>query len=230
MVLPPVEGSLLSYLDVVDRDHLVAIGVRRRFAEGDLLLRQGDPSDHVLLLLAGWVRVYAASVNGQETMVALRGPGDLVGELAALHGWDRTANVQALTRVDAAQLLRPQFVECVYGNSAIAVGLVKQMSARLREVQTILTEITTLDVNQRVATYLLQLASRHGTPGPDGITLSMPLSQQDIASRIGASLRGVARAMAALRDRGIICTTRRRIVLRRPDALRSLVRNVPRGT
>jgi CRP/FNR family transcriptional regulator, cyclic AMP receptor protein len=55
------------------------------------------------------------------------------------------------------------------------------------------------------------------------------LSQQDIANRVGASLRGVARAMALLRDRGIVVTTRRRIVIARPDVLRAFAANVPRG-
>lgn len=229
MDLPPVAGSLLSFVGAAECDRLMSAGVRRRFFDGDLLLRQGDPSDHVLLLLTGWVRVYSTSVDGQETMVALRGAGDLVGELAALHGWDRTASVQALTPVDVVQLLREQFVECVHTSPVIAVGLIKQMSARLREVETILFEVNTLDVSRRVATYLVELASRHGAPGADGVVLGMPLSQQDIASRVGASLRGVARAMRLLRDRGIICTTRRRIVIVRPDVLRSFAGNMPHG-
>jgi CRP/FNR family cyclic AMP-dependent transcriptional regulator len=128
------------------------------------------------------------------------------------------------------QLLRDQFVECLYTRPMIAVGLIKQMSTRLREVENILVEVNTLDLNRRVATYLWRLANRHGTPGPDGVVLGMPLSQQDIAGRVGASLRGVARALAMLRRRGIICTTRRRIVIVRPDVLRSFAGNMPDGT
>jgi CRP/FNR family transcriptional regulator, cyclic AMP receptor protein len=225
MDLPPVEGSLLSYISAADRDLLMSAGVRRRFVENELMLHQGDPSDHVFLLMAGWVRVYAITADGQENMIALRGPGDLVGELAAINGWDRTASVQSLTPVHVVQLLRTAFVDCVYANPAIAVGLIKQLSARLREVEAILLEVNTLDVSRRVATYLLHLASRHGAPGPDGVALGMPLSQQDIAGRVGASLRGVARALALLRDRGIIFTNRKQIVIVRPDVLRSFASN-----
>jgi len=227
MDLPPVEGSLLSYIDAADRDLLISTGIRRRFAENELMLHQGDPSDHVFVVMAGWVRIYATSADGQETMIALRGPGDLVGELAAINGWDRTASVQTLTAVHVVQLLRSAFVDCVYANPAIAVGLIKQLSARLREVEAILFEVTTLDIGRRVATYLLHLASRHGAPGPNGVVLGMPLSQQDIAGRVGASLRGVARALALLRDRGIISTNRKNIVIVRPDVLRSFASNTP---
>lgn len=227
MDLPPVEGSLLSYVSAADRDLLMSTGVRRRFVENELMLHQGDPSDHVFLLMAGWVRVYAITADGQENMIALRGPGDLVGELAAINGWDRIASVQALTPVHVVQLVRTAFVDCVYANPAIAVGLIKQLSARLREVEATLLEVNTLDVSRRVATYLLYLASRHGAPGPDGVALGMPLSQQDIAGRVGASLRGVTRALALLRDRGIIFTNRKQIVIVRPDVLRSFANNTP---
>ncbi|HEX4703577.1 MAG TPA: Crp/Fnr family transcriptional regulator [Pseudonocardiaceae bacterium] len=230
MDIRPVDGTLLGYLGTPDSDHLVSLGVRRHFAEGDVLLRQGDPTDHVLVLLSGWVRVYSLTQDGQETVIALRGPGDAVGELAALHGWDRTASVQALAPVEAVQLLRHQFIECLHHRPTIAVALIKQMSIRLREIESTLLDVTTLDVSRRVAVYLLRMARQHGTPNPAGTDLGMPLSQQDIANRVGASLRGVARAMALLRDRGIVVTTRRRIVIARPDVLRSFAGNMPRGT
>jgi CRP-like cAMP-binding protein len=162
-------------------------------------------------------------------MIALRGPGDLVGELAAINGWDRSASVQALESVDVVQLLRPAFAERVYTHPAIAVGLIKQLSARLLEVETILLQVTTLDVSRRVATYLLQLADRHGSPGPDGVEVGLPLTQHDLAGRAGASLRGVARALAELRERGIISTDRRHIVIVRPDLLRAFVGDTPDG-
>lgn len=229
MDLRPVEGSLLSYVGAADRVHLISLGVRRRFAEGDVLLRQGDPSDHVFVLLSGWVRVYSIYPDGQEIMVALRGTGDAIGELAALHGWDRTANVQALTPVDVVQLLRHQLVECLHARPTVAVAMIKQMSIRLRELNTILTDVTTLDVSRRVATYLLRLAGQHGTTGPAGLALDVPISQQDIASQVGASLRGVARAMALFRDRGIVLTSRRQIVIAHPGVLRSFAGNMPHG-
>jgi CRP/FNR family transcriptional regulator, cyclic AMP receptor protein len=229
MHVRPIDGTLLGYLDAADRDHLSDLGVHRRFAEGDVLLRQGDPTDHVLVLLTGWARVYSLSPDGQETVIALRGPGDAVGELAALHGWDRTASVQALSPVDAIQLRRHQFIECLHRRPTIAVAMIKQMSIRLREIETNLLDVTTLDVSRRVAAYLLRMAHQHDTPNPGGTDLGIPLSQQDIANRVGASLRGVARAMALLRDRGIVVTTRRHIVIARPDVLRAFADNVPRG-
>lgn len=225
----PTEGTLFAYLEPVDRAYLVSLGDRRRFAEGDVLLRQGDPTDHVLVLLSGWVRIYSTGRDGQEVVLALRGPGDVLGELAALHGWDRTASIQALEPVGVAQLRSARFLDCLNARPTIAIAMIKQMSTRLREAEMALLDFATQDVSRRVASYLARMARQHGIPGPNGIALSVPLSQQDIANRVGASLRGVARAMAVLRERGIVVSARRRIVIARPDVLRSFAGNVPDG-
>lgn len=227
MDLQPVEGSLLGFLSDADRVYLVSGGVRRQFAENDVLLRQGDPTDHVLVVETGWVRIYFTDPDGQEIVIGLRGPGDVVGERAALHDWDRTATVQALTPVAVTQLSRGQFMDTLLVRPTIAIAMIKLMSNRLREADTALMEVATLGVSGRVAAYLLRLAAQHGIPDNEGMALSMPLSQQEIANRVGASLRAVARAIALLRERGIIATTRpRRIVIVRPDVLRSFAGNV----
>jgi CRP/FNR family cyclic AMP-dependent transcriptional regulator len=229
MDIQPVDGALLSYLEPADRVHLLTQGTSRHFAVGEVLLREGDPSDHVLVLVAGWIRAYSTSRDGQETVIALRGAGDILGELAALHGWNRTVSIQALEPVEVAQLKRPEFLACLYARPTIAVAMIKQMSIRLREAETTLLDLATLDVSRRVALYLLRMARRHGHPEGSGIVLDLPFTQQDVANHVGASLRGVARTMALLRERGIVVTRRRHIVIARPDVLRSFAGNPPNG-
>lgn len=225
------DGSLFGYLDRDDRAYLLELGESRRFDRGDVLLREGDPTDHVFVLSSGWVRVYSASPDGQEVVLALRGPGDLIGELAVLHGWNRTVSIAALEPLVVVQLRAAQFVGSLRDRPGIAIAMIKQTSARLREHEQALLEFATQDVSRRVAGYLLRMARQHGLPGPRGVALSVPLSQQDIANRVGASLRAVARAMAMLRERGLVVTTRRGIVVARPEVLRSFVgpANVPNG-
>jgi CRP/FNR family transcriptional regulator, cyclic AMP receptor protein len=215
----PVTGSLLAYLNAEDRAFLLELGKRRRFAAGDMLLWQGDPTDHVLVIMAGWVRVYADTANGHEVLIALRGPGDVVGDQAALHGWTRTASVRTLEKVDAIQLRSEHLDHCLRARPSIAIALLRQMSERLREAETVRMEYVALDVTKRVAAYLIRLARQHGIPHHEGLALRMPLTQQDIANHLGASRRTVARALAVLRERRIVTTLRRRILILRPDVL-----------
>jgi CRP/FNR family transcriptional regulator, cyclic AMP receptor protein len=222
----PVVGSLLAYLEPEEHPFLLGPGVRRSFVRDELMLRQGDPSDHVFVLTSGWVRVTVSSQDGQEVLLALRGPGDVVGELAAVQQWPRTANVRALEPVHAVQLSGTQFMTALCTRPAVAVAVIRQLAERLREAEAARVANATLDVSQRVAAYLLQLADRHGVAGRDGIVIRMPLTQQDLANRIGASRRAVARAMAVLRGRHIVVTARRRIVVARPDVLSSFAHAV----
>jgi CRP-like cAMP-binding protein len=225
----PVDGSLLAYLPANDRNYLLSQGVCRSFPPEELMLLEGDPGDHVLIIESGWVRVSTALSDGQEVLLALRGPGDVIGELALLHGWARTASVRSLERVGAVQLRGPQFMASIRERPEIAVALAKTVSARMREAEWTRIDIATLDVSRRVATYLLRLADQHGRHEPAGTVLDPPLTQQDIANQVGASRRAVARSLAVLRDRGIVVTARRRIVVAKAEVLRSLARCVPNG-
>jgi CRP/FNR family transcriptional regulator, cyclic AMP receptor protein len=215
-----VPGSLLSYLDVGEREHLLARGISRSFGPEELLLHEGDPTTHVLVLTTGWVRVYAATPEGHEVMIGLRGPGDVIGDIAALSGSERNASVRTMEPVTVVQLLSEQFVACLYDRPGIAIGMIKQMSVRLAEAQAVWVDSATLDVTKRVARCLLRLIDAHGVAEPEGVALGIPLSQQDIANRVGASLRAVARALAILRERQILATSRRRFVVARPEVLR----------
>ena len=188
-----VAGSLLDYLDTTERDFLVRQGVQRWFADNEVLLRYGDPTDHVFLLVAGWVRVSVSARDGQEILFALRGPGDVLGDLAALHGCSRTATVRALEKVTVVQLTRWQFTSSLHIRPGIAIAMVKQMASRLREAEAVQVDFATLGVSQRVASCLQRLADQHGVLGNDGVTIGMPLTQQDIANRVGASRRAVAK-------------------------------------
>lgn len=223
-----VAGSLLAYVAADDREFLLDRGQSRWFAPNDVLMMHGDPTNHVFILLSGWVRVSLSTREDQEILLGLRGPGDVLGELAALYGWPRTATVKAMDRVRVVQFTKAEFVASLYERPAIAIGMAKQMGSRLREAESIRVDVATMDVAHRVAAYLLWLSDTHGVPGDDGIVINVPLTQQDLASRVGASLRAVTRSMALLRERGILATSRpRQTVIRQPEVLRSFTLSTP---
>ncbi|MEU0878596.1 Crp/Fnr family transcriptional regulator [Lentzea sp. NPDC005914] len=217
-----VDGSLLAYLAEPDRDFLLAQGITRPFAAGDVLLHEDDPSDHVLVITSGWVRVSTLLEDGQEVIYALRGPGDVLGDLAALQGSTRSATVRAIEPVEVVQFSRVQFLGALKDRHAVVLALLKTMARRLRDAERARVGSATLDVSRRLAQYLVQLIEERGTPTAGGIEIRSPLSQEDIARQLGGSRRAVARALSVLRARGVVTTGRKQIVVHRPDVLRSL--------
>lgn len=226
----PVTGSLLSYLAPVDRDFLLRCGVIRTMPAGTPLMHEGDPTDHVLVLLSGWVRVYTNARDGQVVLFALRGPGDVIGDIAALQGWPRAATVSTLQDTEYAQFTHEGFLACLHDRPAVSMALLRQFAVRLKDAEAARIGFATMDVAQRVAALLVRLADQHGTPSPKGMVVAMPLTQQDIADSIGGSRRAVARAIKAFRDRGMLVTGRRTFVVSALDVLRRLAGSVPDGT
>lgn len=223
-----VAGSLMSYLTPGDRSFLLDRGAApRRLPAGEALMHQGDPTDHVLILLTGWVRVYLTTKDGGVVLLALRGPGDVIGDLAALQDWTRTAHVETLQEVRFVQLRAGEFIACLHDRPTIAIALLRQMSVRLRDAEAARVNFATLDVARRVAAHLLQLAEIYGRAEPPGVVVHTPLTQQDVADRIGASRRAVARALRTLRERGIVTTGRRMFVVAKPDVLRLFADTAP---
>jgi CRP-like cAMP-binding protein len=224
------EGSLLSYLTGADRDYLLKQGIQRKFRSDEVLLREGDPADFLLVIVSGWVRVSTLLEDGREVLYALRGPGDVLGELAALHGWSRTASVRSIAPVVVTQLTSAQLITSLRSRPDIAIAMIKAIAVRLREAEAARVDSAALDVSQRVAVLLARLAGDHGQQTPEGLLIDTPLTQQDIANQIGASRRTVARSMSMLRNRGVLTTGRKRIVIIRAEYLWSLARSEPSGT
>lgn len=226
----PVPESFLTYLAPADRDFLLRRGSARKLAAGTTLMHEGDPTNHVLVLLSGWVRVFLTTKDGQVVLFALRGPGDVIGDLASLLDRPRTATVEALQDTSFLQFRHDEFVACLRDRPDLSLALLKQMAVRLRDAESVRVDFVTMDVAQRVAALLVHLADVHGSVTPDGVAVRMPLTQQDIANRIGGSRRAVARAVATFRERGLLRTGRRMFVVAAPDVLRSFSGNVPNGT
>jgi CRP-like cAMP-binding protein len=219
-----VDGSLLAYLGPADRAYLLEAGLKRSFAAGEVLIREEDPSDFLHVIVSGWVRVSTLLDDGRELVYALRGPGDVLGDLAALHGWERSASVRSIEPTTVAQLTAARFQTCLRDRPEIAMALIKTLAVRLRQAEQARVGAVELDVSHRLAAHLSRLMAERGRRTPEGIVIDTPFTQEELASQLGASRRAVARAMAMLRSRGVVSTGRRRIVVSRPEVLRSLAR------
>jgi CRP/FNR family cyclic AMP-dependent transcriptional regulator len=226
----PVAGSLLAFLDAEQVRALLSCGVERAYGPNEVLVREGDPTDHVQVLRAGWVRVSTTVEDGGEILYALRGPGDVIGEMAALLGWPRTASVRTIEPVRVTQFSGAGFARAVRERPEVSLAVIKALAHRLREAEAARVDIATLEVSDRVVGCLFQLARDHGVSADGKVSVELPLTQQDIADHIGASLRAVARAIAVLRDRGVVHTSRKRITVARPAVLAALARSMPSGT
>lgn len=194
---------------------LLASGAVRRFAQGEVLMRQGEPVNYVFILVVGRVKVGRVDADGNDHLLAVRGVTDIVGELAVLGGGMRSATVTALvpsiTYVLSAaaflRIIREQHVEQI---------LLRYLIARQRESDDARAELVGLNALQRVSRVMLRFASVAGGEQPD-----LGLSQEELAAAAGLSRASVAAALATLRQRGLVATSRRSLVIRDLAMLRA---------
>ena len=216
----PPPGGFLAMLPAEDARALSALATRRRFGRETALFHQGDDSSWVLILLSGRVKVVSLTPDGREVLVALRGPGDLVGELSAIDGGPRFGTVSTLEPAEALALRRAAFLSFLETHPQAALAVVRLFASRLRDAGAHVTEIAAYDVVGRLARRLLDLGERYGETMDERVEITLPLSQEELATWVGCSREAMSRALQLLRRLRLVETGRRRVTILDVEALR----------
>ncbi|MEV4385873.1 Crp/Fnr family transcriptional regulator [Micromonospora sp. NPDC049580] len=224
-------GTVMArpFLDLVSSDEvegLLALGTERRYASRATLFHQGEPTQHVALLLTGWAKVSVQSRRGDEVLLAIRGPDDILGELSAIDDRPRSATVTALVPVRARIIPEQQFLRHLQDFPGVMFAMLQHVTARLRESDAERLRYVSTSGSGRIISLLLDLAERQGRRAPDGVVIDLPLTQQELAKAAATSREVAARTLRMLRERGLVRTSRQRIVLVQVTVLRSLASSV----
>ena len=205
-----------------DQERLVAAGRIAQFGAGTTMCRQGDPATHLFVVISGLIKVLTVSRDGQQSVLALRGHGDVVGELAGELTGYRTASMVAVTEVQAVVVGHEKFLAFLDGHLPAAHAYRRMITQRFSDTADSLYAQSTTNGAQRLAQLLLNLAEKYGEPAGPGqaLVLTLPLSQEELASLASASRATVTRALHDWRGRGLIRTRTRRITITDPAALR----------
>lgn len=207
---PLTEGEILS---------LEAAGHVIRYPSGSILLGEGEETDFVLLLRKGHVKV---EVGTPARIVAIRGPSELVGEMAAHRRKPRSASVFAIDHVEALYLSAKTWMRFLYDHPRAMHAQLVAAEQRLEEATRKRVE-SYLGVEQRLAKALVELESK-GLGNRTNQGISLQFSQRDLADLVGASRESIVQVIRALKNRDIVKTGRQATILQDLDALRSIAR------
>ena len=211
--------GLLSGREQAD---LQKLGLTMDFSPGAILCNEGDPATHLYVLMDGWVKIFSVTSHGQELVLALRGHGDIVGELAGEATGYRAAAVQAVDLVHALTVGYDRFSSFLDSNPGAAHAYQRVVTQRWTDSAAMLRRRSVTNGSQRLAALLLELAGKHGSVTDGGSDVVMPLSQEELASLAGTSRATVTRALSNWRSRGIIRTGQKRFTITDPASLRQI--------
>jgi CRP/FNR family transcriptional regulator, cyclic AMP receptor protein len=173
------------------------------------------------VILEGTAKIYITHTDGQEVILAILGPGEVVGEMSAADSLGRSASVLTLEDSTLLWMDRLTFLSSMEETPAIARNLVGILSRRLRLADTHTRSLAALDVHGRVAAQLLAFAREYGEPLSDGgILIPLRLTQTDLGGLVGASRVRVNQVLGYYRKRGSISLNKdHRIVVRDEESL-----------
>jgi CRP/FNR family cyclic AMP-dependent transcriptional regulator len=205
------DPMLASIDDQMVRE-LAMRGRVRTFPKNSLIINQGDRGDAMYVVLAGQVQVYVSDARGREMILDDRGPGELFGEMA-LDGSPRSASVRSLETVTCAVVDADTLRESLR-DPDMALQLIFVLIERARAATESVMSLALSDVYGRVRALLMAMAE---APAGDGVrTIPQRMTQQYIASRVGAQRDMVSRVCSQLVRGGYIAVTDRQYAILKP--------------
>ena len=194
----------------------------RRFEPDEILVDFDDLSTDVYFLLSGEVRVLIRTQSGKEVILGEMRGGQLFGELAAIDGIKRSANVTALTRGEVCVMPSPVFRELIFSAPPVADLLLRLLAGRVRELNGRLMEQAVLDLRHRLYSELLRLSVPRAGEAKERV-ITPPPYHHVLAARIGCRREQITREFSAMAQEGLAERTRGALVIKRPDILEARI-------
>jgi CRP/FNR family transcriptional regulator, cyclic AMP receptor protein len=212
-------SGLFQVLRPEELDLVLAHAGMRRYPRNAILMRKGDPSTGMAVIVTGRVRVGSADAEGREVTLTVLGPGEVLGEIALIDDEPRSADVVAIDECVALTVDRARFLHLLRGNVDLCLRLMRFLCTRLRRANAAMEELALRDLPGRLGGVLLRLARDYGKPATGGTRIELRLSQKDLGSLIGASREKVNRQLRRWEQEGVLAFDGGHIVLRQPERL-----------
>ena len=182
----------------------------RRYAAQEIIIDRDSESRDIFFVMDGRVRVVNYSLSGREVSFDDIMSGGYFGELAAIDGEPRSANVVALTETTVAALSTQRLLTLVADNPAIAIELLRRLAHVVRRATDRIMDLSTLGAHFRVYVEFLRLARENSRDDNTALIQPIPI-HSEIASRVSTTREMVARVLSDL--------ARAEVVKRDQDAL-----------
>lgn len=207
--LPLFDGFASADLEtILDRAQAV------HYAKGKTVFAQDQHADSFFLLLHGRLRVTQVTPQGEQIVVRFVNPGDLFGIALAIGR--TTYPGTATAAVDSLALAWPSaaWPQLMAEYPGLAANAMRMVGARLQEAHQRVRQLSTEDVERRLAHALLKLAHEGGARHDKHIEIDFPISRQDLAEMTASTLHTVSRIMSAWEAGGIVESGRQRVIVR----------------
>lgn len=195
--------------------------VPRHYAAGELIFGEGQACAGLYVVESGHIRIFKSSAGGREHVLSVDGPGSSVAELPVFDGGTYPASAMAVEEAVLIFVSKQDFHSLCLAHPQVALKVLRVIGARLRRLVGIIEELSFTTVRHRLASFLLRQAQKEGKHTDQGIQISLPASNQEVAAQIGTVRELVSRNLSRLQAEGILQVDGRSLIIRNLEALES---------
>jgi CRP/FNR family transcriptional regulator, nitrogen oxide reductase regulator len=199
-------ASLYRGLSEDDRQRLAEVALVKAWDKGDTIFSEGDPSDFLLTVLSGRVKVVKLQPSGKEVILEIFGPGDPLGTVVAYEGRPFPASAIALEPTSCLLVRRAPFFGLLEKHPSLVRGLLSAFTRRIVELAQRIPEVAGARVETRFAHLFLKLADRVGQARGAATFVPMALSRQELADLTGTTIETCIRLMSRWGKEGVLQT------------------------
>jgi CRP-like cAMP-binding protein len=216
-----VQGfSIFSGILPSDCASIVSTAREKRLLRRETIFAEGDPVEQIWLLLSGCVKITQLGLNGDEVILRMNGPGEIVGAFG-LCGKCYHCSTAETTQPSTVLLWDKANFEAILGRFTIFHrNVAHALQERLHELEQRFREVSTEKVGSRVSSELIRLSKRLGRPV--GGHLELSLSRAELAQLTGTTLFTVSRLLCRWQSLGIVSARREAVLVRDVEALTEL--------
>lgn len=204
---------IFSGLSETELDFLAQRTVPRRFSAGETVFAEGEPCAGLYVVESGHVRIFKSSAGGREQVLSVDGPGSSIAELPVFDGGNYPASVTAMDNATLLFVSKQDFQALCLTHPQVALKVLRVVGSRLRRLVGIIEELSFTTVRHRLAAFLVRLVRSSGTSTPAGVEVTLPVSNQELASQIGTVRELVSRNLSRLQAEGMLKIDGRVVVI-----------------
>jgi CRP-like cAMP-binding protein len=214
--------ELFKGLTSSELDAVIAKARSRRIPAGAPAFSQGEEAREFFLLLNGYIQVHQTGPDGHELIVRHIAPGEIFGIARAMRRTEYPATAMAVEESVVLAWPTAYWDEFVAGIPAFARTAIETVGRRLQDADARVRELTTEEVERRIARALLRLVGQVGHRVGDEIQITFPVTREDIAQMAGTTLHTVSRVMTGWEAIGLVASSRQKVAIRDPHRLQLL--------
>jgi CRP-like cAMP-binding protein len=211
---------IFSSLPEVYLEELSEIMLEKTYRKNQVIFDQGDPGSSLIVIKSGLVKISLVDSNNHEFIIKTFSVNDFFGEMSLLDGGSRSATATAVEDTQALIIFRENFISLIQKTPSMALGMLTELSNRLRTTTENISNLTFFDAYGKVAQCLLDLADKVGKREEDGVAIQLTLSRQELANMSGLSRETFARILKEFQVRGCLKVQGKKITILNEKVMR----------